>query len=555
MSAVAPAVLRTAEAMRWAAPELTVALAEHAARAAAAAGDDETARCAWGWALDGRIALGEGCSAVVRAVDAVGGPARLGDTPAGARLRLGVAAVARMVGEVAVARELLTQILELTAEPSQLRADALVEVARCTASDPHAPQAQLAERMSAAGKAYVAVGQEAELIGGAVLLGISAEADRLRGRLGHGLVFARAGLDRVRSGLSAPSVAADLSLALVEALLAAGKADAAAQAGDEASAGHTEAGAVAALGWLRLLLVRHQRASGAADQDAALKSLELVVRSLGGRELPELEAACHTTIRELHEQRGDFGAALAASRAAHAAATQHRAAVEAVRLMLARIPRAETASATTATVATAGPHHRAEPNGGPTHSVGEAPDAPVAAEVADATDATDSAHALASVVASDRAGAANWADAPDGARPTQAATLPSEGLMASAVVVHAGFTSGPAAPETVDELLVRMGAKVCGALPTGGRLHPLGDGAVAVVLAGYGADAARQWSDSLRTNLTEHWSELAGDLPAAEFRLALGHQVAGQSFEALIGNLRASLPDREQRTRRVAPVV
>jgi hypothetical protein len=94
MSAVAPAVLQTAAALRWSSPELTVVLGEHAARAAAAAGNDDMLREACGWALNGSIALGEGCGAVVRAVEAVGGPTRLGDSPTGARLRLGVAAVA-----------------------------------------------------------------------------------------------------------------------------------------------------------------------------------------------------------------------------------------------------------------------------------------------------------------------------------------------------------------------------------------------------------------------------------------------------------------------------
>ena len=69
--ASASAVLDLAEGSRWRAPEITAALAEHAARLARDSHDTATATLAEGWLLQGLAAVGRGVAAVPRAVAAL----------------------------------------------------------------------------------------------------------------------------------------------------------------------------------------------------------------------------------------------------------------------------------------------------------------------------------------------------------------------------------------------------------------------------------------------------------------------------------------------------
>ncbi|MDT7681789.1 MAG: hypothetical protein QOG57_2099, partial [Pseudonocardiales bacterium] len=107
-----PAVLELAEASRWRAPEVTAALAEHAARMARDSGDEATALLAEGWLVQGLAAIGHGVAAVPRAVTALTEATRLNQPAASDRLRVALAGVARSLDDRSAGLVLLAPVLD-----------------------------------------------------------------------------------------------------------------------------------------------------------------------------------------------------------------------------------------------------------------------------------------------------------------------------------------------------------------------------------------------------------------------------------------------------------
>ncbi len=326
--------LDAAAAARWCAPEMTAALAEHARTAAITAGDDDALLAAAGWALHGRAALGEAVPGAIRALETLGEPPS-GDSATTGPLLLGLAAAAREVGEHDIAWQLLRAVLDGVGTPDELRADALIEAVRLelTRGD-----AELDELADAARRATRSCGGAAEGIRLGMIDVAAAAAERRSG------CFARAA-DRARDALSvltsgdellptAPHVAAALSLELVRALIDNNLHDDALDTARGVLAWPERAGTVERLGWLRLAIAGSD--GRIVDEESAVASLETAVRSCAARELPQVEAACHTRLAELYEARRDLEKALAAARGAQSAERRRAADRERYRLQLAQ---------------------------------------------------------------------------------------------------------------------------------------------------------------------------------------------------------------------------
>jgi hypothetical protein len=335
----ATAVLELAVSGRWRAPETTAALADHAAAQARARSDPSSALLAEGWLVHGLAVAGRGAAAVPRAVAALEEAVRLGHRPAEARLRVGLASVARELGDQDSAWALLASVVEHDIVDPELGADAHIEAVRCGGRG--------ADGLLAA--ADLAVGCVRRLRGEQVELGLAALDAALAGR--HRIAGrARAAAARAREGLRrllgdsgagseldpiSPHIAAWLNLELTLALFDDGQPDAARRVAEPAL---SWAGRPAALPPLtRLRLVLAQRAYlPAGEHEAALRAVGWAAGAVGDQDLPGLEADCQHLLAEVHERRGALPDALTASRRAHQALRLHSARVEQALVLLGR---------------------------------------------------------------------------------------------------------------------------------------------------------------------------------------------------------------------------
>ena len=338
--ASAPAVLDMAEGSRWRAPEITAALAEHAARLARDSHDSATATLAEGWLLQGLAAVGRGVPAVPRAVAALTEATRAHHVPASDRLRVALAGVARSLDDRGTALVLLAPVLTRTDAPARVRADAHLEAALCRDERSGADGGQQVEVAVAALRQLG--GEYGELGLAAVEAALAAQQRALR-QLGAAVEHARAGLrrilgERAEGGVLqpvSPYLAATLGLELALALLDQGQHDAAQEVARSVLRWDAQPGALVSIARLRLALAhRVYLPSGARDE--ALSAAEWVAAAVDQRDLPELEVECHGLLAELRERGGELSEALAASRRAHGAYRALASSVERALVLLVR---------------------------------------------------------------------------------------------------------------------------------------------------------------------------------------------------------------------------
>jgi hypothetical protein len=328
------AALELAALSRWRAPEVVSALADQAATVAGAATDQPSVLLAEGWLLEARTVLGHGPAAVPRAVEALDEAVRRGLHEARDRIRVGLGRVATELGDHRSAGVLVAAVSHGDKPPPNASARLVATLAQ---SGPL--------RGESGARAVAAVVTALRTVGGesgelAAADGECAFAGKLRrdGDPAAAAEVARRGLDRILGDQArpsaldpvSPSLAARLVLQRVLALLETRTPDAARGAAEQALRWSPRPGTLAPVSRMRLALARH-----VAD-DAALATARDVALALDGRDLPELEHACHGLLAELHERRGDLAEALAASRRAHAADRLHSTRVERALVLLGR---------------------------------------------------------------------------------------------------------------------------------------------------------------------------------------------------------------------------
>ncbi len=336
----AAAVLELAVAGRWRSPESTAALADHASSRACAEGDVATRLLAEGWLLHGLLAAGRGAGAVPRAVGALADAARVGHRPAEARLRLGLAAAARELGDPASARALLLPVLRDRLADPELAADAHLEAVRGgtvgTADDPLAAVDEAAECIRGLR------GEQVEF--GLAALDLSlAHRHRAAGRGRAAAARAGEGLRRLlgnREGGAeldpvSPHLAAWLTHELTIALLDGDQPELAPRAAEPALAWAGRPSALVPLTRLRLALARRVYLP-AGEHEAAARAVGWAAEAVTEQDLPQVEADCQSLLAEVHELRGTLPEALAASRRAQHAMRRHGRRVEQALVLLGR---------------------------------------------------------------------------------------------------------------------------------------------------------------------------------------------------------------------------
>ncbi|MBP2370182.1 pentapeptide repeat-containing protein [Pseudonocardia parietis] len=323
------AELRTAAALRWQRPLLTAELAGYACVRAVADGDDLRWVQAAGWLLDGHAAGGDardvatavlagltGSGRADPAVPAVPGRppgAALLARPEAARLRVELATVAQVDGELETARALVADLPDDSPgeEPGLLRLDRLAVQVRCAlAGQADDDLDRLRREVESCGAGFGSdVSAFADLVAGSVH----------RARREHDLAVERAlrGLAKLGWTPEHPEsrpLSAHLAAALlsqwITALLDAGRSPAEAVRAASAQPDVVDAGRQGVL--LRLTLARAD--PGAADH--AARALAEAAAGAGSSGVPGLVAACRTAQSELHEGAGRYREALEAMRSA-----------------------------------------------------------------------------------------------------------------------------------------------------------------------------------------------------------------------------------------------
>ncbi len=305
-------LVKAAAALRWARPDLTAELADHVLEEASAADQQELWLAAAGWAVHARASTGDGratAHAVLAALTRWGSDALAG--AAAHRLRIELALVAAVAGEVESARRLLAGVV--AADDPELTADLLCAHARCAVED--APD-EVAAALDAAVTAWAMVGGRSAELGGASVALVRAVVERRAGRPAAAVEHAADGLARLergRAGSGTPSghLAAALAAEWISALLDAGRV---AEARDGCGALLPRL-AERARPTRQLALLRLTVTRALAAQDAGADTAELLTQAAddaAGSDVPDLEAVCRTALGALHEQAGRLDVALAA---------------------------------------------------------------------------------------------------------------------------------------------------------------------------------------------------------------------------------------------------
>jgi len=338
--ASAPAVLELAEGSRWRAPEVTAALAEHAARVARDGGDQATALLAEGWLLQGAAAIGRGVAAVPRAVAALSDAAAGNHLAAVDRLRVALAGVARSLDDRSTCLVLLAPVLDRADSSPRLSADAHLEAALC--QDARAGTGGRSP-VDTALAALRQVGGEYGELGLAAVDAALAGQQRAMRQLDGSVEYARAGLRRIlgerqQSGALppvSPYLAATLGLELTLALLDQGRRDDATEVARTVLRWGGQPGSLVPTARLRLAMAqRVYLPSG--EREEALAAAEWVSLAVDQRDLPELEVESYSLLAELRESGGELSGALDASRRAHAAYRALASTVERALVLLVR---------------------------------------------------------------------------------------------------------------------------------------------------------------------------------------------------------------------------
>ncbi|ANY08143.1 hypothetical protein [Pseudonocardia sp. HH130630-07] len=323
------AELRTAAALRWQRPPLVSELAGHACARAAADGDDLLWGQAAGWLVDGHAAGGDARDVAATILGGVTGAERADGgfpavpgrspgavlllSPAAARLRVELAAVAQADGEVETARALVSGLPDdgPGEEPGLLRLDRLAVEVRCALADANGGDLErLRVEIEECGSGF---GGEASALADLVVGSVH------RARRDHELAVESALRGLARLGWTperpeARPLAAHLAAALlsqwITALLDGGRSATEAVRSASVQEEFTDAGRQGVL--LRLTLAR----AGAGTAEHAARALTEAAAGADNAGVPALVAACRTAQSELHEAAGRYREALQAMRAA-----------------------------------------------------------------------------------------------------------------------------------------------------------------------------------------------------------------------------------------------
>lgn len=329
-------LLASAWRLRWGAPELSLILAD---RAAQLAETDAAARLAAdAMAVHALDHLGQGVRATVRGVDALRGAEELGADEIGWRLRIDLAATARVVGAPLIGFALLRPVLAADV-PRGVRADGLLRLVDCLAHLGPAPEL---DRVAWEGDRIYATDPSADpdmvALHRARLASVVAAAYRRWGDHPAAERQARAGLEFLAT-LRDPSadsgrLGAMLTSELVLTLLDVDRPGPAAELAGPILDEPARAPSAAAVGWLRVVLAtcvhfpagRHQLATDLLREAA----------DLGERhDQAAVQAAGLLALAQAHEAAGDVADALESLRTGFAAERRWQWAVHSARVCFA----------------------------------------------------------------------------------------------------------------------------------------------------------------------------------------------------------------------------
>ncbi|PVZ04900.1 hypothetical protein [Actinomycetospora cinnamomea] len=324
----ASAILQVAEGLRWSDPQLSVALAEHVARAA---GDDPRARSAA--ERSAVLALGRldrPAEVVVRALPHLLEAERAGRTADAAALRCEIALAAAHHGDADAAETLLEPLAGGRSLPVAVRADALVAWAAARAGRGDVPG------VDAAARRMGELPGDGEAADGARRVAV--ERSRARARRLAGDVSAAAavllGVGPVPTAGDGGRQAALLGADAVEVLGELGRVGEAREVGDPLLATPPGPTTAAALGRVRCALARVVHLP-AGDLDTAERLAREAEDDLARRDQPAELAEAFEVLAAVAERRGDAADVLRQLRRAHELATSAREEVTRARVALA----------------------------------------------------------------------------------------------------------------------------------------------------------------------------------------------------------------------------
>ncbi|HEY4420110.1 MAG TPA: hypothetical protein VGN22_11360 [Pseudonocardia sp.] len=338
-----PDLLAVASSLRWVRPDLTAALADHVLEWASLVGERDMWLTAAGWALNARLATGDGRTMASDIVEELPrwGAAPLAGAPAH-RLRVELALAVGRVGERDLARSLVAPVTADATAP-EAQADAYCVLARCAVDD--APEL-VADALRRAEQAWSQVDPPYGEIGAASVALISAAAQRAADRPDTAVEHAAEGLARLERsrgsatpGTPSAHLAAALAAEWISALLDAGRLDEAGEGCVPLMPRLSEPARPSRhLARLRLTVARTVTTGGLAP--STVEALEQAAGDAVDSDVPDLEAVCRSALAAVHAKAGRSVAAQEAMRLGDAAEARDSDRTRRLRAALAALPAA-----------------------------------------------------------------------------------------------------------------------------------------------------------------------------------------------------------------------
>ena len=337
-----PDLLAVASSLRWVRPDLTAALADHVLEWASMVGERDLWLTSAGWALNARLATGDGRTLASGIVEELPrwGAAPLAGAPAH-RLRVELALAAGRVGERDLARSLVVPVTADATAP-EAQADAFCVLARCAVDD--APEL-VADALRRAEQAWSQVEPPCGEIGAASVALIRAAAQRAADRPDTAVEHAAEGLARLeRSRGSTPGtpsahLAAALAAEWISALLDAGRVDEAREGCVPLIPRLSEPARPSRhLARLRLTVARTVTTGGL--ETSTVEALEQAAGDAAESDVPDLEAVCRSALAAVHAKAGRSAAAQEAMRLGDVAEGRDSDRTRRLRAALAALPAA-----------------------------------------------------------------------------------------------------------------------------------------------------------------------------------------------------------------------
>ncbi|GAA1229171.1 hypothetical protein [Pseudonocardia alaniniphila] len=338
-----PDLLAVASSLRWVRPDLTAALADHVLEWASLVGERDLWLTAAGWALNARLATGDGRT---MASDIVEELPRWGAAPLAGlsahRLRVELALAAGRVGERDLARSLVAPVTADATTP-EAQADAFCVLARCAVDD--APDL-VADALRRAEQAWSQVEAPYGEIGAASVALIRAAAQRAADRPDTAVEHAAEGLARLERsrgsdtpGTPSAHLAAALAAEWISALLDAGRVDEAREGCVPLMPRLSEPARPSRhLARLRLTVARTVTTGGVELN--TVEALEQAARDAADSDVPDLEAVCRSALAVVQAKAGRSVAAQEAMRLGDAAEVRDSDRTGRLRATLAALPAA-----------------------------------------------------------------------------------------------------------------------------------------------------------------------------------------------------------------------